>query len=244
MKTTASLLLFLIIIASGLFSQKVQYKKGVILVDGVEWAKMKKKGNLLTGRTFILKTIDGTEVAIAKEQTNRTDKEVYFNVVLKDPYCKVAFHADGLSAGGSLAKAFVEMHVIVDGKPSLGGNHIFCMMFGDDGSNKTIVKVDYALASRDMDMPIFVGQRDIMQGGIKIGSFVAKKRMEGSDLIRTVSFFLPSGARAARVTMKGPDATEAIIFTDVDKSQTRIRFNFAQEYMAELAKWLVDTEHM
>jgi hypothetical protein len=252
-----------VLLLSFLFSvclqaQDVDYKKGTILVDGSEYAKVEvKKQNFGLTKSFEVFNLAGQKIIIAAVATefesDKNDNSYLF------------YRLTFLTAG----------QVGIFKIPSLGQEKGFAKLIGNSGilvkdsvsaakvtefiASKSVtpsIAVDYTMVPRNRAWPVSLTQaRQVEQNSKIIGSFEAKG---SSGQMDHYEFKLPSGVTVAKVSFTGGNNAQNMeVFTAKDNYKRAVPMPLAdkiivsdasidknQLMLKRVAKWLVDNQYL
>jgi len=107
------------------FSQDVKVKKGDVLVGGTIVGKLEKEGSIFKGRTYTLKSLDGSIILIGRPASvysvlEKRDLPLHYNIVeFPTKNAKLGLEAEEIKAYGIddyFVKFFVENKIFENGK--------------------------------------------------------------------------------------------------------------------------------
>lgn len=207
-----------LLIAGPLVAQKVNYKSGLLQVDGKDIAKIvriKDKESFGLTSTYELYNLAGEKLIIAAIATNfvpnRNDNSSYYYQFTFLPVDKVGIFSLGkLGAEKSFAKLIGESGIIVNDQidPKLVAEMLARK------SQNPVVAVEYHLVQRDKMGPPFIKENQIFQANSLIGLF---KDISTRKEFDTYEFRLPDGLVVAQVTFTGGNgAQNCMVSTNKD----------------------------
>lgn len=239
-------------------AQKVEYKKGVISVDGKEYAKMEiTKQNFGLTKLFDVFSMSGEKIIIAVPATEfESDKNdntyLFYRVTFLTANQVGIFKVASLSQEKSFAKLIGESGILVNGKADEAKVNEF---IARKGASPTIA-VNYTLVARNRSWPIQIkDDRTIEQESKIIGSFVAKGSVNGADMYE---FSLPSGVLIAKFSFTGGNNAQNFeLFTAKDNLKRVVPIPQKDKIIASAAvadknlltlkritQWLVDKQYL
>jgi len=254
-----SLAFLVLLIATAVSAQKVDYKSGSLSVDGKEIAKVvriKDKASFgLTG-TYELFSLSGEKLIIATIATdfvpNRHDNSgAYYRFTFLTTNQVGIFSLSSFGPEKSFAKLIGENNIIVD-------DHLDAKMVTEmialKGSNPE-VNIEYHLVQRDRQFPIFVRDGLVVQGNVTVGKL---KNVSTQAELSTYEFSLPEGLVVAKVSFKGGNAKNFLITTYKDKLTMNYTINIDagdgaviltsgdmnETSLKRAAKWLIKNEYL
>jgi len=197
---------FILVFALSASAQKIEYKDGVLKVDGKETAKIKKEknsGTLGMANNFEISNIKDELLIVAAYSTDFPEDEndnmdYYYKLSFvgldKTGYFKVS----KLGTEKSLAKLIGNGGIIKDDK--LDNDAVF-KFIAKQGKTPPAPKADYTLVNRDKSWPFKLEEGgDIIQS-VAIGKF-KDVTPQGSN-VDYYEFSLPSGLIVAKVNFTG-----------------------------------------
>ena len=239
-------------------AQKVEYKGGMIKVDGKDWAKMTvEKKNFGLTKLFEVFTLSGKKIVIAApatefEQDKSDNSVLYYRVTFLTANQVGIFRVQSLSQEKSFAKLLGESGILVN--DSTDDQKVKEFIAAKSAS--PTIKVDYTTVSRNKIWPVRLQEdKNIEQESKIIGSFVPKGTMNGMDYYE---FLLPSGVVIAKVGFTGGNNAQNFeCFTAKDnlkrvvpspKKEKTIaasaNIDKNQLTLERIAKWLVENQYM
>jgi hypothetical protein len=243
-----------------LVAQKVDYKSGLIQVDGKDLAKVvriKNKENFGLTSTFELLSLSDEKLIIAVPATDFVpqwnDNTVsYFRFTFLTTNQLGIFSLGKLSGEKSFAKLIGESGIVADGKLDPAKVNEMIALKGKNPRTVT----NYHLVSRNHTFPISLKDNHVVcQGITAIGKFADVSRTTDED---TYEFSLPEGLVVAKVSFRGGNnATKFIITTmkdgrtlpytiDTDKKYTTVLSSVDRNEptLLRVAKWLTDGDYL
>lgn len=254
-KTTLVLALLFGLVAA---AQKVDYKNGMIQVDGKDWAKMTvEKRNFGLTKAFEVFSLSGKKIAIAAPATefeqDKSDNSILFYRITFLTADQVGiFRVQALGQEKSFAKLLGSSGIMVNDSLDRQKVKEFIAL---RGASPTI-KVDYTVVARSRSWPVRLQEdRNIEQEGKIIGNFAARGAMNDRD---HYEFFLPSGVSIAKVSFTGGNNAQNMeLFTAKDNlkrvvpipQELKITAASAgidknQFTLQRIAKWLVENQYL
>jgi hypothetical protein len=239
-------------------AQKVDYKNGMIQVDGKDWAKMTvEKRNFGLTKAFEVYSLSGKKIAIAAPATefeqDKSDNSILFYRVTFLTADQVGiFRVQALGQEKSFAKLLGSSGIMVNDSLDREKVKEFIAL---RGASPTI-KVDYTVVARDRVWPVRLQEdKNIEQEGKIIGSFTPRGTMNDRD---NYEFFLPSGVSIAKVSFTGGNNAQNMeLFTAKDNQKRVVPIPQEQKIIAasagidknqftlqRIAKWLVDNQYL
>ncbi|SMC54231.1 hypothetical protein [Pedobacter nyackensis] len=216
------IILLSILVSGDLLAQKIDYKSGLLQVDGKDLAKVvkiKDKENFGLTSTFELQSMSGETLIIARVATNfvsnRNDNSGFYYQFTFLPVDKVGvFSLSKLGAEKSFAKLIGQSGIVVDDK--LDSRKVSEMLARK--SENPEVAIEYHLVKRARIGPPNVKDNQIYQTDVLIGKF---KDISSNKEFDTYEFSLPDGLVIATVSFAGGNgAKNCNMSTNKDK-QTR-----------------------
>lgn len=241
-----------------IFSQDVDYKKGMIIVDGNDYAKMEvTKQNFGLTKSFEVFSLGGEKIIIAApatefEQDKNDNTYLFYRVTFLTANHVGIFKVSSLGQEKSFAKL-------------IGGSGILKKDKIDEGKVKEFiaaksasprVAVNYTLVSRNRSWPIKLQEdKNIEQEAKIIGSFKPTGALNGSDLYE---FLLPSGVVIAKISFTGGNNAQNFeLFTAKDNHKRVVPIPQKDKILAtdgtidknlftlrRITKWLVDNQYL
>jgi hypothetical protein len=249
----------MLLTATALRAQKVDYKSGSLSVDGKEIAKVvkiKDKASFgLTG-TYELYSLSGEKLIIATIATdfvpNRKDNTgAYYRFTFLTTNQVGIFSLSSFGPEKSFAKLIGENKIIVD-------DHLDPKMVAEmialKGNNPE-VSVEYHLVQRDFSGPVFLKDALVVQGNTTVGKL---KDVSTQPELSTYEFSIPDGLVVAKVSFKGGNAKDFLITTYKDKLTRNYTIDIDSQFkdvivisgdknepsLKRAAKWLVKNGYL
>jgi len=252
------LLCLLLSLFTGTHAQDVDYKKGMIKVDGEDYLRLEvKKENFGLTKSFEVYSLSDKKIIIAAvatefEQDKRDNSYMFYRVTFLTSNQIGIFKIPSLSQEKGFAKL-------------IGGSGIMSRDTTNDAKVREFIAakgaspriaVDYTVVYRDKSWPISIlKDKTIEQNSKIIGSFKNTGSSNGMDYYE---FMLPSGVIIAKLSFTGGNnaqnfevftskdnikrlalipTTDKIILADasIDKNQFTLK---------RVAKWLVDNQYL
>lgn len=240
------------------FSQDIEYKNGLLKVDGVDIAKIEvKKQNFGLTKSFEVFNMAGEKIIIAViatefEQDKTDNSSLFYRLTFLTSNQIGIFKLGALSQEKSFAKLIGKSGILINDKTDDTKVREF---IAREGVTPRIA-VDYTVVNRNKAWPVEVKKgNNIEQDGKIIGNFVYKGEYNKMD---NYEFTLPNGVIIARVSFTGGNNAqnfelfsakdnlkrivnipqkENIIIADasIDKNQFTIK---------RIAKWLVENGYL
>lgn len=239
-------------------AQKVDYKNGMIQVDGKDWAKMTvEKRNFGLTKAFEVFSLSGKKIAIAAPATefeqDKSDNSILFYRVTFLTADQVGiFRVQALGQEKSFAKLLGSSGIMVSDSIDREKVKEFIAL---RGASPTI-KVDYTVVARSRTWPVRLQEdKNIEQEGKIIGSFTPRGTMNGMD---NYEFLLPSGVSIAKVSFTGGNNAQNMeLFTAKDNQKRVVPIPQGQKILAasanidknqftleRIARWLVENQYL
>ncbi|MBS4044391.1 MAG: hypothetical protein KGZ59_11285 [Chitinophagaceae bacterium] len=256
-KTVLSFLAFAFSI-SILIGQDVDYKNGLLKVDGNDYAKIEvKKTNFGLTKTFEVYNLTGTKIIIAAvatefEQDKFDNSYLFYRLTFLTSNQVGIFKISALSQEKSFAKLIGKSGIIINDNTDDSKVKEF---IARDGASPRIA-VDYTTVPRNRAWPVsVVVGKNVEQDGKIIGNFVNKGEYNQMD---HYEFTLPSGVVVARVSFTGGNNAQNMeLFTAKDNIKRVVSIpqkeniivadasiDKNQFTLKRIAKWLVDNSYL
>jgi len=248
----------LCLVSLSVFSQEVEYKKGIISVDGNEYAKVEvKKENFGLTKSFEVFSPAGKKLIIAAVATefeqDKTDNTYLFYrlTFLKSSQVGI-FKVSSLSQEKSFAK-LIGHSGIIQGDSTLD-NKVKEFIASKGASPR--IATDYSIVPRDRAWPIDLKEdKTITQNSKVIGSF---KPMSSFNEMDSYEFLLPSTVIIAKVTFTGGNNAQNFeVFTAKDSQKRVVSIATGDKIIAasagidknwitlkKIVKWLVENQYL
>ncbi len=257
-KNFYSLLLTVCLMSSMAFAQDVDYKNGLLKVDGKEYAKIEvKKQNFGLTKSFEVYNMAGEKIIIAVvatefEQDKRDNSYLFYRLTFLTSNQVGIFKIGALSQEKSFTKLIGKSGILINDKTDDGKVKEF---IARDGASPRIA-VDYTTVSRNKGWPLSlkVGN-NIEQDGKIIGNFIYKGEYNKMD---NYEFTLPNGVVIARVSFAGGNNAQNMeLFTAKDNTKrvvpipqkdniiaADVSIDKYQFTIKRISKWLVDNSYL
>jgi hypothetical protein len=239
-------------------AQDVDVKKGIIQVDGKDYAKLEvKKQNFGLTKNFEVYSLSGEKIIIAAvatefEQDKRDNSYLFYRLTFLTSNMVAVFKVNSLGQEKSFAKLIGQSGIMVNDKT----DDAKVKEFVAAKSATPQVAIDYTTVSRNRVWPVRL-QKDktIEQESKIIGSF----RPTGSyNNLDSYEFTLPSGVVIARVSFTGGNNAQNFeLYTAKDNLKRVVPSPKADKIIAadasidknqftveRIAKWLVDNQYL
>jgi hypothetical protein len=244
--------------ASIAISQDVDYKNGLLKVDGNDYAKIEvKKTNFGLTKTFEVYNLAGTKIIIAAvatefEQDKNDNSYLFYRLTFLTSNQVGIFKLGALSQEKSFAKLIGKSGILINDNTDDAKVKEF---IAREGASPRIA-VDYTTVSRNRAWPVsVVAGKNIEQDGKIIGNFVNKGEYNQMD---NYEFTLPSGVIIARVSFTGGNNAQNMeLFTAKDNIKRVVSIpqkeniiiadasiDRNQFTLKRIAKWLVDNSYL
>ncbi len=239
-------------------AQDVEYKKGIIKVDGVDYARMEvKKQNFGLTKSFEVFSMSDEKIIIAAVATEfEADKSdnttLYYRVTFLSSDQVGIFKVNALDKEKSFAKLIGNSDILVNGKTD---NNKVKEFIARKSASPTIA-VDYTTVSRSRGWPISIKEdKTIEQDSKIIGSF---KPTGSKNEIDYYSIALPSGVTIAKLSFTGGNNAQNFeLFTAKDNFQRVVPIPQSQKIIAasagtdknqftlkRIVQWLIDNQYL
>ena len=255
-KTLVLYILLLISIKTN--AQDVDYKKGVITVDGVAYAKIEvKKQNFGLTKSFEVFNMAGKKIIIAVvatefEQEKSDNSYLPYRFTFLTANQVGIFKVSSLGQEKSFAKLIGNSGILVN--DSTDENRV--KEFIASKSITPTIAIDYTIVNRSTRWPIELhADKTITQDGKIIGSFKPKGESNGADYY---DFMFPSGIIIAKISFTGGNNVqnfEAFTLKDNQRRVVPIPTNETIKWgdasidknqfgLKRIVKWLVDNGYL
>jgi len=241
MKTIFSFLAALCV-AVTLNAQKVEYKDGLIKVDGKDVAKVvktKDKENLGLTSTYEILSMSGEQLIIAAyagefEQDPNNTMDYYYRLTFMTADQIGIFAVSKLGTEKDLAKTIGKAGIIVDDKLDAQLVKVFIAKKGKSPK----IAIDYTMVGRDRAWPINLKKESsIEQQSKTIGTF--KDVTVKSTGMDTYEFMLPSGVKIAKVSFTGGNNAQNCEMHTMKDNLKRV-VPITDKHKVEFVAWSVD----
>lgn len=253
--------LFVIGIMFGSFTidaQKTDFKNGVILVDGKDYAKMEvQKQNFGLTKSFEVFSLSGKKIIIAAVATefdaDKTDNStLYYRLTFLTSNQIGIFKIASLGQEKSFVKLIGTSGILVNDSTNDTKVREFIAAKGVSPS----IAINYTLVARNRSWPVRLkDDKTFEQNSTIIGSF---KHTSSSNETAYYEYYLPSGILIAKVSFTGGNNAQNFeVFTAKDNikrialipqkekilaaSEGIDKYQFTVE---RVAKWLVDNQYL
>jgi hypothetical protein len=239
-------------------AQKVEFKNGIIQVEGKDWAKMTvDKRNFGLTKEFTVFSLSGEKLIIAAPATefeaDKSDNTIlYYRLTFLTSNQVGIFKVSAMGQEKSFVKMIGTSGIIINDKTDDTKVKEFIAM----RSASPVIAVDYTVVYRDKTWPVRLQEdHNIEQQSKIIGSFRSKGSYNGLD---SYEFMLPSGVLVAKVSFAGGNNAQNFeAFTAKDNIKRVIPIpqegkiiaasagiDKNQFALARMVKWLVDNEYL
>jgi hypothetical protein len=250
--------LMLLSAVTSLKAQDVEYKKGVITVDGTEYAKVEvKKENFGLTKNFEVFSMSGKKLIIAAvatefEQDKTDNTYLFYRLTFLASNQVGIFKVSSLSQEKSFAK-LVGNSGIIQGDSTLD-NKVKEFIASKGASPR--IATDYTMVARDRAWPLDLKEdRTITQNSKVIGSF---KPMGSFNEMDSYEFLLPSTVIIAKVSFTGGNNAQNFeVFTAKDSQKRVVSIASGDKIIAasvgvdknwitlkKIVKWLVENQYL
>jgi hypothetical protein len=252
------LALAFLFISISITAQEVEYKKGIITVDGNEYAKVEvKKENFGLTKSFEVFSMSGKKLIIAAvatefEQDKTDNTYLFYRLTFLTSNQVGIFKVSSLSQEKSFAKLVGNSGIIVADSTNDNKVKEFIAMKGASPR----IAVDYTMVPRSRNWPIELKEdKTIEQDSKIIGNF---QPMGSRNEIDYYEFHLPSGVIMAKISFTGGNNAQNFeLFTAKDNLKRVVpipttdkilaaSFNIDKNQFAlkRIVKWLVDNQYL
>lgn len=253
---------FLLLIFIPLFyvseAQDVDYKKGMIQVNGKDYARLEvTKQNFGLTKSFEVFSVSGEKLIIAAPATEfEADKNdnsyLFYRLTFLTANQVGIFKVASLGQEKSFAKLIGTSGILINDKADENKVREF---IASRGASPRIA-VNYTLVARSTSWPITVKpDKTIEQNSKIIGNFKPTGNYNGSDMYE---FALPSGVIVAKVSFSGGNNAQNMeLFTAKDNQKRIVLIPQADKILAadesidknyftikRIVKWLVDNQYL
>lgn len=239
-------------------AQDVDYKKGLIVVDGQDYAKLEvTKQNFGLTKSFEVFSMSGQKLIIAVvatefEQDKNDNSYLFYRLTFLTANQVGIFKIAALGQEKSFAKLIGTSGIIV--KDKLDENKV--KEFIASKSVTPRIAVDYTTVNRNRAWPIDIKQdHTIEQNSKTIGSFKNTGSSNGMDFYEIA---LPSGVTIAKFSFTGGNNAQNMeMFTAKDNLKRIVPITQADRILAadasidknqftlkRIVKWLVDNQYL
>lgn len=239
-------------------AQDVDYKKGMIQVNGKDYAKLEvTKQNFGLTKSFEVFSLSGEKIIIAAPATEfESDKNdnsyLFYRLTFLTADQVGIFKVASLGQEKSFAKLIGTSGILINDKADAGKVKEFIAAKG--ASPK--IAVNYTLVARSTNWPITIkADKTIEQNAKIIGNFKPTGSNNGLDMYE---FALPSGVVVAKVSFTGGNNAQNMeLFTAKDNLKRTVPIPQQDKILAadtsidknyftlkRIVKWLVDNQYL
>lgn len=243
---------------SFLKAQDVDYKKGLIQVNGKDYAKLDvNKTNFGLTKTFDVYSMSGEKLIIAVpatefEQDKNDNSYLFYRLTFLTANQVGIFKVASLGQEKSFAKLIGTSGILINDKADEAKVREF---IASKGASPRIA-VNYTLVPRSRTWPVRIQKdKNIEQEGKIIGNFTPRGSYNGAD---NYEFALPSGVVIAKVSFTGGNNAQNMeLFTAKDNLKRTVpipqkekiiiadnSIDNNQFTLERIAKWLVDNQYL
>jgi predicted transcriptional regulator len=258
MQKTVMPLLTTLLFSLAVCAQDVDYKKGMISVDGNDYAKVDvKKQNFGLTKSFEVFNLAGQKIIIAAVATEfESDKNdnsfLFYRLTFLTAGQVAIFKIPALNQEKGFAKLIGNSGILI--KDTV--NPAKLMEFIASKSATPSIAVDYTPVARNRAWPLSIKpDKTIEQNSKIIGTF---KVVAYSDALDQYEFKLPSGVTIAKVSFTGGNNAQNMeLFTAKDNYKRAVPMPQADKIIAadvsidknlftlrRVVKWLVDNQYL
>lgn len=214
-----AIVLIAVVMGSSVYAQKVNYKSGLLQVDGVDVAKIvkiKDKENFGITSTYELYNMSDEKLIIATIASNfipdRNDNtSYYYRLSFLSVSQTGIFSMSKLGPEKSFAKLIGESGIMVNGQIDV---KLLNELIATKSKDPRIA-IEYNLVKRVAGFPVTVDDNKVFQGQVQIGQF---KDITSSKDYDTYEFKLPEGLVVATVSFSGGNgAQNCTVSTNKDR---------------------------
>lgn len=241
-----------------LLAQDVEYKKGIITVNGAEYAKLEViKQNFGLTKNFEVYNNAGKKIIIAAvatefDQDKDDNSTLYYRVTFLTSNQVGIFKVPALSQEKGFAKLIGASNILVNNETDDKRVADFIAMKG--ASPK--IAVNYTLVNRNKSWPITLQKdRNIEQNSQIIGNFTNRGFYNNVD---SYEFALPTGVTVAKISFAGGNNMQNMeVFTAKDNVKRVVpmatndkllvadaSIDKNQFALKRVVKWLVDNNYL
>lgn len=248
----------LLVFAVAVHAQDVDYKKGMIQVDGKDYAKLEvKKENFGLTKSFEVFSLSGKKLIIAAvatefEQDKKDNTYLFYRLTFLTSNQVGILKVPSLSQEKGFAK-------LIGGSGIIAGDSTLESKVKEFIAYKGAsprMAIDYTMVARDRAWPIHLkDDKNFEQQSQIIGSFRPTNSYNGQDYYE---FLLPSGVVIAKVSFTGGNNAQNMeIFTAKDNHKRVVPMPQEQKIIAasagidknqmtiqRIGKWLVENRYM
>lgn len=244
--------------SSLVMAQEVEYKKGMIKVDGKDYAKLEvTKQNFGLTKLFEVFSLSGEKLIIAAPATEfdadkNDNSSLYYRVTFLTANQVGIFKIASLGQEKSFAKLIGNSGIMINDKADEAKVKEFIAAKGVTPK----IAVDYTQVARDRRWPMSLkADKTIEQNAKIIGSFKPVGSQNGLD---TYEFLLPSGVVIAKVSFTGGNNAQNMeVFTAKDNQKRTVpipqkdkilladaSIDKNQFTLKRVAQWLIDNQYL
>lgn len=248
----------LFIISVSLFSQDVEYKKGMIQVDGKDYARLEvTKQNFGLTKSFEVFSLAGQKIIIAApatefEQDKADNSYLFYRLTFLTANQVGIFKVASLGQEKSFAKLIGNSGIMVNDKTD--DNKVMEFIASKGASPR--IAVNYTQVARNRAWPVSLRQdKTIEQNDKIIGNFKPTGSNNGMDMYE---FALPSGVIIAKVSFTGGNNAQNMeLFTAKDNLKRTVPIPQQDKILAadasidknqftlkRVVKWLVENQYL
>ncbi len=252
------LICFSCFLISNLSAQDVDYKKGIITVDGKEYAKVEvEKQNFGLTKSFELFSMSGKKLIIAVvatefEQDKNDNSYLFYRFTFLTSNQVGIFKLSSLGQEKSFAKLIGKSGIIISDTT----NDERVREFIASKSASPRIAIDYSLVSRNKAWPLSLkADKNIEQDSKIIGNFKTTGFYNGQDYYEIM---LPSGVVIAKLSFTGGNNAQNMeLFTAKDNLKrvvlmpekdkiiiADVSIDKNQFMLKRVVKWLVDNQYL
>lgn len=253
-----SLLLCVLFTTAIAYAQDVEYKKGLITVDGKEYAKLEvKKENFGLTKSFEVFSISGKKLIIAAvatefDQDKNDNTYLFYRLTFLTSNQVGIFKVSSLGQEKSFAKLIGNSGII---EADTTSDNKVKEFIASKGASPRIA-VDYTMVSRNRAWPIALKEdKTIEQDSKVIGSF---KPMGTVNQLDQYDFLLPSGVVIVKIAFAGgnnaqnfelftaKDNRKRVVPIPTDNKILAASMNIDKNQFAlkRIVQWLVDNQYL
>ena len=254
----AFLPLVLFFCCTSLSAQDVEYKKGMIIVDGNDYARVEvEKQNFGLTKSFEVFSLSGKKLIIAVvatefDQDKNDNTYLFYRLSFLTSKQVGIFKVASLGQEKSFAKLIGKSGIII--KDTTNDEKVRDFIAAKGASPR--IAIDYSMVPRSLSWPVSINaDKTIEQNSKIIGSFKPTGSYNGQDFYE---FQLPSGITIAKISFAGGNNAQNMeVFTAKDNNKrivpmpekdkiivadTSIDKN--QFMLKRVAKWLIDYQYL
>lgn len=252
------ILLLVLAINFSLYGQDVDYKKGMIQVNGKDYAKLEvTKQNFGLTKSFEVFSLSGEKLIIAAvatefEQDKSDNSYLFYRLTFLTANQVGIFKVASLGQEKSFAKLIGQSGILIGDKADEGKVREFIAAKGASPR----IAVDYTTVPRNRAWPIDLKtDKTIEQNSKVIGSFKPVGSSNGMDFYE---FMLPSGVIVAKISFTGGNNAQNMeLFTSKDNLKRTVAIPQQEKIIVadasidknqftlkRIAKWLSDNQYL